>query len=289
MGGRGKTPVTIAIARRLVEHGERPAVLSRGYGRRLREPGVVVVSDGTHVQADLDRAGDEPLLIARAVPGAAVLVCEERATAAVFADAILDATVLILDDGFQHRAMRRDIDLVIIAPEDLRDRRMPFGRLRESVSALSRADALLHDAGQAVPASVPKPTFTIARALAAPVCLDETVPPPSRTTRVLASAGIANPKRFERALVEAGWHVVESCHFSDHRRYAARDLQALRAHATAATAEMVLTTEKDAMRWLPLRPFPLAMAAVPLEVTIGDGFLDWLTSRLVDVRRKQSA
>src|SRR5262245_57449919 len=149
MGGRGKTPVVIHLARLLIEAGERPAVLSRGYGRRLVEPGVVVVSDGEHMTADLDRSGDEPLLIARKVQGAIVLVSEQRAIARALATHALGATVVVLDDGFQHRQVARDVDLVLVANEDLQDRRVPFGRLRESVAALSRADALVSPNGNA--------------------------------------------------------------------------------------------------------------------------------------------
>src|SRR5204863_5351833 len=86
MGGRGKTPLVAYVARLLVAAGERPAILSRGYARRVVEDGVVIVSDGTHLLADLDRSGDEPLMLARAVPGAAVLVCEQRAIAAALAE-----------------------------------------------------------------------------------------------------------------------------------------------------------------------------------------------------------
>ena len=119
MGGRGKTPLVALVAGLLVAAGERPAILSRGYGRRIREDGVVIVSDGTHVSADLDRSGDEPLMLARAVPGAAVLVCDQRAIAAALAERVLGATVHVLDDGFQHRSMRRDLDIVAMAPQDL--------------------------------------------------------------------------------------------------------------------------------------------------------------------------
>jgi tetraacyldisaccharide 4'-kinase len=289
MGGRGKTPVTIAIARHLVRRGERPAVLSRGYGRRVREPGVVLVSDGVHVQADLDRAGDEPLLIARAVPGAAVLVCEERATAAVFAETVLDATVVILDDGFQHRAMRRDVDLVIVTPEDLRDRRVPFGRLREPVSALGRADAVLVDGAADLFVVVAARTFTIARSLTDAVPLEADREAPGRDARVVAMAGIANPARFAQALTQAGWRVAETIALRDHHRYSARDLDAAAAAVSRAGAAGVLTTEKDAMRLLPLRPFPVPIAAVPLHVTVDGGLFDWLTSRLQDARERQIA
>jgi len=109
MGGRGKTPVVAHIARLLIEAGERPAILSRGYRRRRPEDGAVIVSDGTHILADIDRSGDEPLMLARMVPGAAVVVCEVRTVAAALASRVLRTTVNLLDDGFQHRAMRRDV------------------------------------------------------------------------------------------------------------------------------------------------------------------------------------
>ena len=129
-GGRGKTPTVAYVARILRDAGERVAILSRGYGRRVVEDGVVVVSDGTHVLADLDRAGDEPLMLARDLPGVAVLVCDQRAVAGALAQHVLGATALVLDDGFQHRQMRRDLDIVLVAPGDLTGRRAPLGRLR---------------------------------------------------------------------------------------------------------------------------------------------------------------
>ncbi|HVT49144.1 MAG TPA: tetraacyldisaccharide 4'-kinase, partial [Vicinamibacterales bacterium] len=116
MGGRGKTPVVALLARLLAARGEQPAILSRGYRRRRPEPGVVIVSDGRRLGADLDRSGDEPLMLARLAPSAAVLVCDVRATAAAVAETTLGATVHLLDDGFQHRAMARDIDIVLVTP-----------------------------------------------------------------------------------------------------------------------------------------------------------------------------
>src|SRR5687767_5027213 len=142
-GGRGKTPTVAFIVRLLSEMGERPAVVSRGYGRRRVEDGVVVVSDGRRLLADLDRAGDEPLMLARELPGVPVLVCEQRAIAGALARRAFAATALVLDDGFQHRQMARDVDVVLVSPADLQGRRVPFGRLREAPRALARADAVI--------------------------------------------------------------------------------------------------------------------------------------------------
>ena len=143
MGGRGKTPVVAHLARLLLDAGERPAILSRGYGRRRPEDGVVIVSDGTHLCADLDRSGDEPLMLARAIRGAAVLVCDVRALARTLAERALGATVHVLDDGFQHRQLGRDVDIVIIAPEDLQrppPAVRPAARARVGARARRRGD-----------------------------------------------------------------------------------------------------------------------------------------------------
>jgi tetraacyldisaccharide 4'-kinase len=295
MGGRGKTPAVAAIARLLVAAGERPAILSRGYRRRAPQAGVVVVSDGRHLRADLDRSGDEPLMLARQVPGAAVLVCRVRAQAAAMAESELGATVHVLDDGFQHRSLARDVDIVIVAPQDLRDRRVPFGRLRSSPRALARADAVIVDGAtvEAVDADLDRVSdarrtrrFALTRRLGEPWMLEPGRPALSRATPVVAVAGIAAPERFSRALEQAGWRVARLVPFADHHRFTRRDLERV-ARALAETgAGGVVTTEKDAMRWLPLRPFPFAMAAVPLAVEIGAGgeLGAWLLNRLREVR-----
>lgn len=295
MGGRGKTPTVAYVAKLLVDAGERPAILSRGYRREQPDEGVVMVSDGTHLRADLARSGDEPLMLARQVRGAAVLVCEVRATAAALAETALGATVHVLDDGFQHRSLVRDIDIVIVAPEDLDGRRMPFGRLRSSVSALRDADAVLVDGADAhdVVAKLAAvidlrsiPVFTLRRSLGTPSWLEVDAEPstlPVAGDTVVAVAGIAAPERFGRALEAQGWRVAELIGFPDHHAYRARDLARI---ASAAAGRPVLTTDKDAVRLLPHRPLPVAIAAVPLQVTIepADEFNTWLQQRLAGVR-----
>lgn len=294
MGGRGKTPVVAHVARLLVDAGERPAILSRGYRRRQADEGVVIVSDGRHLRADVDRSGDEPLMLARHVRGAAVLVCDVRATAAALAETVLGSTVHVLDDGFQHRSLVRDVDIVIVSPDDLRDRPVPFGRLRSPVKSLRRAHAVLVDGAE--PHAVaemlanligrtPMPVFALRRSLAAPWWLDanETRPVPSPGEAVVAVAGIASPDRFGRALEAAGWRVAELMGFPDHYSYRTRDLARITA---VAASRPVLTTEKDAMRLLPLRPLPVAIAAVPLSVTVEPAadFHAWILQRLAEVR-----
>jgi len=291
MGGRGKTPLVAHIARVLLAAGERPAILSRGYGRRIQEDGVVVVSDGVHLTADLDRAGDEPLMLARAVPGAMVLVSDVRTLAKAYADRVLGATVTILDDGFQHRAVPRDVDLVVVTASDLQGRALPFGKLRESSSALSRATAVIADdeLDAGTRASISIPVFNLRRSIEPPVPLDgaaglRAMP---ADAPVVALAGIAAPERFERALRDHGWQVARLLKFRDHHRYSAADLGRVEAAMRETGASLVLTTQKDAVRLLPLRPLPFVAAAVPLAIAL-DGpepFDAWLVRTLMERRR----
>ena len=296
MGGRGKTPVAALVARLLLAAGERPAILSRGYRRRHAVDGVVIVSDGQHIVADVDRSGDEPLLMARLAPGAAVLVHEQRAMAAAVAERAIGATVHVLDDGFQHTSLARDIDIVIVTPEDLAGRPLPLGRLRSPVSALANADAVIVDAGTGAAelevgrirrvVSERTRIFHLERALGAPVPLEPERSAPRGSTRVVAFAGIAGPDRFREALRSSGWEVTELVAFPDHHRYRRKDLDRVAAAVASTGAEGAVTTEKDAMRLLRLRPLPVPILSIPLEVTVvpGPEFRDWLVTSVREVR-----
>jgi tetraacyldisaccharide 4'-kinase len=287
VGGAGKTPVVGFVAALLRDAGERPAVLSRGYGRTRAEDGVVVVRDAIRMRADLARAGDEPLMLARQLEGVAVVVGADRFLAGRLAERRLGATVHVLDDGFQHHALARDVDVLVVSAEDLHgERLLPAGRLREPVDLAARADAWLvpHDERQAVAPTarllgVPH-VFALRREhgvprLVSPYGLPPRVP---RSARVVALAGIARPRRFFDDLASGGWNVADTVAFPDHRAYgraeAARVLEVLR----GAGAELVVTTEKDMVRWLPLRPLPFALAWVPLTIAVEpvEEFAAWL-------------
>src|SRR6476469_1889322 len=132
VGGRAKTPIAALVASRLLALGETPAILSRGYARRDAADGVVVVRDPLGIRADLDRAGDEPLMLARQLDGIAVLASPSRYLAGRLAEHHFGCTVHVLDDGFQHFPLRRDADLVVLAGADFaRPVTLPSGRLRE--------------------------------------------------------------------------------------------------------------------------------------------------------------
>ena len=157
-GGTGKTPFVIALGELLKERGRRFDILSRGYGRKTR--GVRVVDP----KGSASEFGDEPLLLARRL-GVPVVVGESRYDAGRTAEQRFDSELHILDDGFQHRSLARDFDIVLIAPGDLQDRLLPSGRLREPFSSLNRADAIVMPQDVASEKSVPagKSTWRMTR------------------------------------------------------------------------------------------------------------------------------
>jgi tetraacyldisaccharide 4'-kinase len=285
MGGRGKTPLVALVARMLLAHGERPAILSRGYHRRRVDDGVVVVSDGRAVLADLDHSGDEPLMLAEQLPGVRVLVSDSRTLAGALAERALGATVHILDDGFQHRALARDVDIVLVAPEDLTGRRLPFGRLREGPSALARADAVVLDGPESAGAgNLPggPASFRLRRALGVPVSLDGSTRAWDRGQPVVAVAGLAHPERFQALLEADGWHVTRLLPFRDHQPYTPADVAGMARAVRDSGAVGVVTTAKDAVRLRPAGPSAVPVAVVPLEVAVdpADAFQGWLLDRL---------
>ena len=143
-GGSGKTPMVAALARMLVEMGERPAVLSRGYGRADPVEGAAVIRDFEGIVGSPAVAGDEPWMLARVLDGVAVVVAEDRHLAGRLAESRLGASVHVLDDGFQHLQLARGTDLLLLSAADLGDPRvLPAGRLRERLTTAGRADALL--------------------------------------------------------------------------------------------------------------------------------------------------
>jgi tetraacyldisaccharide 4'-kinase len=274
VGGRGKTPMVAAIARELLAMGERPAILSRGYARTQPVDGVVVVRDVQGIRSDLGRAGDEPLMLARQLEGVSVLVSPDRYLAGYLAEHQLDATIHVLDDGFQHLELDRDIDILIIGREDVaRPVTLPGGRLREPLDTCIVADAIIaaDDDVEIDVRGMEIPIFRVTRAIGTPVWsggrnhgvgpLSAGPPGP-----VLAVAGIASPERFFEDLRKAGHSLVETLAFSDHHPYSSSDVRRIFLRAAASGAAAVLTTEKDFVRLLPHRPFPLPAGWVPLTM-----------------------
>jgi tetraacyldisaccharide 4'-kinase len=291
VGGSGKTPVVAALARWLVSRGERPSILTRGYARRHAADGVIVVSDGTRVLEPVSRSGDEPQMLARTLPGVPVLVSAERFLSGRLAERRFGCSVHILDDGFQHLELGRSIDLLLVSREDLAERVLPGGRLRESLDAARAAHAVLvpgtEDDVLEVAARLGAVTaFRVVSSFGAARLLDPfgALLPPISGMRALAVAGIARPQRFFDAARRQGWDVVQERAFRDHHWFDAADLKRLLGMARAANADVILTTEKDAMRLLdlPLGPIPRVFAFLPMAVSIEpvERFHAWLEERL---------
>lgn len=285
VGGRGKTPIVATVTRELLAMGERPAILSRGYGRTRPEDGVVVVRDPDGIRSDLERAGDEPLMLARQLPGASVLTSSDRYLAGCLAEHHFGATVHVLDDGFQHYQLDRDLDIVLVGGDDLaRPITLPGGRLREPLDTLIAADALLatdDDAVDGVKALAEShvPVFRTRRVMGPPdVEIDRAA--------AFAVAGIAGPQRFLDDLRSAGWTVAGSRIFRDHHPYSRSDVAEIFAAARAAGATAVVTTEKDFVRLLPHRPFSMPTSWVPLTMEPDPlpEFRHWLAGSLCAAR-----
>jgi tetraacyldisaccharide 4'-kinase len=250
VGGSGKTPFVIALGELLQQRGIEFDVLSRGYGRRSTEI-AVVDPNGTPEQF-----GDEPLLIARKLR-APVIVGADRYQAGLLAEKRFSSKLHLLDDGFQHRRLHRDFDIVLLPAEDQRGSLLPTGRLREPLSALKRADAIvLPD-----PSEKPLHAKSVWRARRqVEIAADG---------RLIAFCGIARPRQFFDALQAAHQEIAGTLAFRDHHRYTQRDIDRLLDLKKQTGAAGFVTTEKDAINLgtlsTQLQPLRTALLRIDLE------------------------
>jgi tetraacyldisaccharide 4'-kinase len=229
VGGSGKTPFVIALGKLLKQQNIPFDVLSRGYGRQSKET-LVVDPEGSPEQF-----GDEPLLLARRLQ-VPVIVGTDRYAAGLLAEQKFPSKLHLLDDGFQHRKLHRDFDIVLLPPEDIDDVLLPVGRLREPLSSLRRADAVVLPPN--TPSPVNKPLVWHARRNISFV---------TPMSRVVAFCGIARPKQFFAALRQLGMDVAGTMAFPDHHRYKQSDIDRLRNLKARTTARGFITTDKDAI------------------------------------------
>jgi len=273
VGGTGKTPITIGIARTLCQAGLNVAIVSRGYKRKSTKP-VVVVSDGKGYFASCADAGDEPYLMARSVARAAVVVGADRPAAAQVAIEQFGSDVILLDDGFQHIRLMRDFDLVLIDYNDepQKDFLLPAGRLREPLSALSRASTIIitkipYNYDEARLASIkelvrkhaPNAELASSRFVPSklislgsdgqPMMTAQGKPVESlKGKKVVAFCGLARPQPFIDQLTELGAVVMRTRVFADHHWYSSKDIALIHNDLYDNKAELILTTEKDLVR-----------------------------------------
>ncbi|HEY6972162.1 MAG TPA: tetraacyldisaccharide 4'-kinase [Candidatus Angelobacter sp.] len=230
VGGSGKTPFVISFGHLLMERGIKLDILSRGYGRESKAVAIVDPNGSP------DQFGDEPLLIARKL-GAPVIVGADRYKAGLLAEQKFpQSTLHLLDDAFQHRRLHRDFDIVLVGEEDARESLLPAGRLREPVSALTRADAVVLPSASTV--TIPGKTAWQMR---------RNIQVEGSMNRVVAFCGLARPAQFFAALKDSGIQLLETIIFPDHHRYRQSDVQRLLESRKRTEAQGFITTEKDAI------------------------------------------
>ena len=268
-GGTGKTPFVIALGELLKERGIQLDVLSRGYGRKSR--GVRVVDP----HGSASDSGDEPMLIARKLE-VPVVVGESRYEAGRTAEQKFQTQMHLLDDGFQHRSLARDFDIVLMAPGDFEDRLLPSGRLREPFSSLRRADAIVLPAGLVVEQSVLAaiPVWRMTREIS----LSGVTPSP------IAFCGLARPTQFFAQVRATGVTPVAEVIFRDHHAYDKRDIERLLAMQRELGAGGFLTTEKDVINLGSLGAHlePLDIGRLKLTFERPDELVDTILARIAE-------
>jgi tetraacyldisaccharide 4'-kinase len=271
-GGSGKTPFVLLLGELLTARGIRFDVLSRGYGRESK--GVRLVDPAGLPQ----EFGDEPLLIARKLQ-MPVVVGEDRYEAGRFAESKFGPQLHVLDDGFQHRGLARDFDIVLVTPQDAGDRLLPAGRLREPLHSLRRADALVLASGAAAESCplLGQLVWRVRRGI-----VPQNIPP-----RPVVFCGIARPQNFVLQLRTAGIEPVAEAFYRDHHPYSEKDIRELLALKQRSEAGGFVTTEKDAVNlgaYLSALE-PLTVVPVKMELADAANAVDTMLHRIDERRR----
>jgi len=261
VGGTGKTPMVLLLAEYLSQRGDGVGIVSRGYRRRNRSA-LVPVSDGKHLLAEPEEAGDEPYLMAQRLPHVPVVVAADRYLGCQWLIERCGVNVILLDDGFQHVALHRDLNILLWL-DPISDCLLPRGPLREPLLEMQRADILIRmDHKASKPSSWRGP---ILQGQVEPVVLVHVMTgrlvswDRNPLHRVYAFCGIAAPERFFEMLSRRSIEVVGQTLFRDHHRYTLKDITALQKQSNGLP---VITTEKDAVK---LRAMRLHTSEVTVE------------------------
>ena len=297
-GGVGKTPFVEFLARWFMQQGKKVAIVSRGYKRR--GSGTLVVSNGLVQCAEAALAGDEPAQLAAKLKGTVVIVDERRARGANFARNRFKVDVILLDDGFQHRSLKRDLDLVLLPVDEVKKkhRLLPTGNYRESTGALRRCDGVVltrceskehfEQALATVKTLTDKPVIgTVTRVSAVrraqshfSVDLNGL-----KGKKIVAFSGIGDPVSFKRTLHSLKWEVVRFLPYPDHHRYSGGDVETIKKALKQAEGEYLVTTEKDVYRLSDaggaarelINHAPLFFVEIEQAVLVGEELLEgWL-------------
>jgi tetraacyldisaccharide 4'-kinase len=291
-GGTGKTPMTQALCRMLVQEGRRVAILSRGYGGQL-ERGCAVVSDGKRVRLSASESGDEAYLLARTLPDVPVLIGKDRRASGLLAVEQFHPDVIVLDDGMQYWQLHRDLDIVLLNACEPFDNgwTFPRGLLREPPSHLRRAGIIVltnirRAGGQQVADVIQRvrrlaPGRPIYTADLAPFGLRDVVTREQigadwlAGKRITALSAIGNPSSFESMIGELGGILAERFRFRDHQAISVAEMERVCAASCVVGAEAIITTEKDAVKLPPLKTaLPLLALQVSMRLEAEHEFLD---------------
>jgi tetraacyldisaccharide 4'-kinase len=276
LGGTGKTPMVAYLARRLMERGKRVAVLSRGYGGSL-EGEVRIVADGCTILLSPGESGDEPYLLASSVPGLLLVMGADRYRAGLLALEKLSPDIFILDDGFQHLRLKRDLNLLLLdcAKPFGSGRTLPAGDLREPLTAIGRAELVIYtrcDGGKPL-LLTDKPSCAVSHRLTGALPLAGGEPLPFQALKPMrgaAFAGIADPPAFFAALEREGVSPVATLAFPDHCCYGEPEITALCRIKEDSRADFMITTGKDAVKLSPYLERLGTVYAAGLELCFAD-------------------
>ncbi len=289
-GGTGKTPFAIFLANYLQEKGIRVAILSRGYRRKSK--GTVIVSDGKSILADVAASGDEPYLMALNLTNVPIVCESDRVKGGLLIAEKFHSQVIILDDGFQHRRLHRNLDIVLFDASKLGEnlRTLPAGNLREPISGIKRADLVCLTRIDQVD-NINQKTEKLKKLYFGPIVLCRHVPrnlisakkseevPLSqfRNKNIIAFSGIANPKSFKETLRSLQMKISDYFAFPDHYDYSISDIEKMKQSALKNRAEAIITTEKDFIRLLPFTeklPENLYYLTIEIQLDRGKEFLE---------------
>jgi tetraacyldisaccharide 4'-kinase len=290
LGGTGKTPLVEVVAGLLRREGMRVCVLSRGYGGRAQS-GITVVSDGKRCLVSSEVAGDEPALLAEHLADVPVIVGKNRYAAGMLAVERFDADAIVLDDGFQHVQLARDLNILLLdAARPLGNGRLfPRGDLRERPTAIARADAIVltrceSDAAPALAAplfsSSSLPLFYSQHTpLDLRVLADGRILPVAslKGQRILAFCGIGTPSHFRLTLQRLEAEIVAFVAFPDHHSYTRSEIEQLVLSAKQHSVDILVTTEKDGMRLRRLQPLTGQVWELRIRATIVGQKAAWKT------------
>ena len=250
-GGVGKTPVVAEIAKYYLSKGEKPAIISRGYGGKLNNKIVHVISDGINLYYKADMAGDEPYWLAVNIDGCAVVTCSNRYLASKYAVEKLGCTKIILDDGFQHRKFHRDLDIVLVDSKKQFGNKslLPAGPLRESIKGLNRVDKLLVVSKNSDHTEAENYVKTLKEKYKKDIYICKTEPDYiynimtgehlEKGSNITAISAIGQPEQFYNFLKD-DFNIINKITFDDHHQYTQADIKDIKGN--------IVTTEKDAVK-----------------------------------------